>query len=154
MAQKYQFSAVIEAGDGGGAFVVVPFDVEKTFGKKRVKIKAFIEGEPYRGTLVRMGSPHHMLIVLKEIREKVGKTIGDEINVELEEDLEERIVELPADVQTALDAEPAAQAYFSILSYSHQREYVQWITDAKREETRQDRIKRMIEMLVQGKSEH
>jgi hypothetical protein len=154
VAQNYQFSAVIEAGDGGGAFVVVPFDVEKTFGKKRVKIKAFIEGEPYRGTLVRMGSPHHMLIVLKEIREKVGKTIGDEINVELEEDLEERIVELPADVQTALEAEPAAQAYFNKLSYSHQKEYVQWVTDAKREETRQDRIKRMIEMLIQGKSEH
>ncbi len=154
MAQKYQFRAVIEAGDGGGAFVVVPFDVEKTFGKKRVKIKAIIEGEPYRGTLVRMGSPHHMLIVLKEIREKVGKTMGDVVSVELEEDLEERIVEVPADIQTALEAESAAQTYFSNLSYSHQREYVQWVTDAKREQTRQSRIKRMIEMLVQGKSEH
>jgi hypothetical protein len=154
MAQKYQFRAVIEAGDGGGAFVVVPFDVEKTFGKKRVKIKAIIEGEPYRGTLVRMGSPHHMLIVLKEIREKVGKTMGDVVSVELEEDLEERIVELPTDIRTALEAEPAAQTHFSNLSYSHQREYVQWVTDAKREETRQSRIKRMIEMLRQGKSEH
>jgi hypothetical protein len=154
MAQKYQFRAVIEAGDGGGAFVVVPFDVEKTFGKKRVKVKAIIEGEPYRGTLVRMGSPHHMLIVLKDIREKVGKTMGDVVSVELEEDLEERIVELPTDIQTALEAEPAAQTFFRNLSYSHQREYVQWVTDAKREETRQARIKRMIEMLRQGKSEH
>ncbi len=98
MAQKYQFHAVIEAGDGGGAFVIVPFDVEKTFGKKRVKINAIIDGEPYRGTLVRMGTPHHMLLVLKEIREKIGKTIGDEVTVELEEDLEERIVEVPADI--------------------------------------------------------
>lgn len=154
MAQKYQFRAVIEAGDGGGAFVIVPFDVEKTFGKKRVKINAIIDGEPYRGTLVRMGTPHHMLLVLKEIREKIGKTIGDEVTVELEEDLEERIVEVPADIQTALEGEPAAQAYFSHLSYTHQREYVQWVTDAKREETRQARIKRMIEMLIQGKSEH
>ena len=38
MSEKYQFRAVIEPGDGGGAFVIVPFDVEKTFGKKRVKI--------------------------------------------------------------------------------------------------------------------
>jgi hypothetical protein len=153
MNQKYQFHAVIKAGDGGGAFVIVPFDVEKTFGKKRVKINATIDGEPYRGTLVRMGTPHHMLLVLKEIREKIGKSVGDEIAVELEEDLEERIVEVPVDIQKALEMEPVAQAYFNRLSYTHQREYVQWVTDAKREQTRQSRIKRMIEMLVQGKNE-
>jgi hypothetical protein len=154
MTQKYQFRAVIEAGDGGGAFVVVPFDVEKTFGKKRVKIKALIDGEPYRGTLVRMGSPHHMLLVLKDIREKIGKTVGDEINVDLVEDLEERNVEVPADIQTAMKEKPDALDYFNHLSYTHQREYVQWVTEAKREETRQTRIKHMIEMLIQGKSEH
>jgi len=154
MNQKYQFQAVIEAGDGGGAFVIVPFDVEKTFGQKRVKIIATIDGEPYRGTLVRMGSPHHMLLVLKEIREKIGKSIGDEVSVELQQDLEERIVEVPDDLQNALEAEPKAQAWFSRLSYSHKREYVRWVTDAKREETRQARIKHMIEMLIQGISEH
>jgi hypothetical protein len=152
--QKYQFRAVIEAGDGGGAFVIVPFDVEKTFGKKRVKIIATIDGEPYRGSLVRMGSPHHMLLVLKEIREKIGKTIGDEVAVELEEDLKERIVVVPEDLQKALEAEPTAQAYFNRLSFSHQKEYVQWVTGAKHEETRQARITRMIDMLNQGKSGH
>jgi predicted RNA-binding protein (virulence factor B family) len=154
MSQKYQFRALIESGDGGGAFVIVPFDVEKTFGKKRVKIKAIIDSEPYRGTLVRMGTPHHMLLVLKEIREKIGKSVGDEVAVELEEDLEERLVEVPADLQEALEAQPAAHAYFNRLSYSHQREYVQWITQAKREQTREDRINRMIEMLLQNKSEN
>jgi len=151
--QKYQFRAVIEEGDSGGAYVIVPFDVEKTFGKKRVKIKSTIDGEPYQGTLVRMGSPHHILLVLKDIRVKIGKTIGDEVNVELEEDLEMRKVEVPQDVHQALEADPAAQAYFYHLSYTHQREYIQWITAAKREETHQNRIKRMIEMLYQGKSE-
>ena len=95
-----------------------------------------------------------MLLVLKEIREKIGKSVGDEVAVELEEDLEQRQVEVPADVQKALEAEPAAQAYFNRLSYSHQREYIQWITEAKREQTRQSRIKKMIELLDQGKSEH
>jgi hypothetical protein len=154
VSQKYRFQAVIEAGDGGGAYVIVPFDVEKTFGKKRVKIKAIIDGEPYRGTLVRMGTPHHMLLVLKEIREKIGKSVGDEVSVELEEDFEERQVEVPPDLLEALEAQPAALAYYRLLSYTHQREYVRWITDAKREQTRQDRIKRTIEMLNQGKSEH
>ncbi len=154
MSQKYNFHAVIEPGDSGGAFVTIPFDVEKTFGQKRVKIKAMIDGEPYRGTLVRMGTPHHMLLVLKEIRQKIGKSIGDEVTVELEEDLELRQVTVPADLQRALQAEPAAQAFFNQLSFTHQREYVRWIEEAKREETRQSRVQRTVEMLLKGKSEH
>lgn len=154
MSQKYLFHAMIEPAGGGGTFVIIPFDVEKTFGKKRVKIKATIDGELYRGALVRMGTPHYILIVLKEIRAKIGKSFGDEVTVELEEDLELRQVEVPADLQKALGAEPDAQAFFNRLSYTHQREYVRWITEAKREQTRQARIQRTIEMLIKGKSEH
>jgi hypothetical protein len=49
---KKKFKAVIQECRGGGACVTVPFDVEKEFGQKRVKIKATIDGEPYRGLLV------------------------------------------------------------------------------------------------------
>jgi uncharacterized protein YdeI (YjbR/CyaY-like superfamily) len=101
-----------------------------------------------------MGTPYHMLLVLKEIREKIGKSFGDEVAVELEEDLDPRQVEVPADLQQALQAEPNAQAFFNRLSYTHQKEYVRWIEEAKREETRQVRIQRTIEMLLQSKSEH
>ena len=154
MSQKYKFTATIENAGGGGAYITVPFDVEKTFSKKRVKVKASINGEAYRGTLVRMGTPDHMLPVLKEIRQKIGKSFGDEVTVEMEEDFETRQVELPEDVQQALLDNPAEQAFFNRLSYTHQKEYVQWVTEAKREETRQKRILGMIEMLKQGKSEH
>ena len=41
--------------DNGGAFVEIPFDVEKAFGKKRVPVRATIDGEPYRGSLVARG---------------------------------------------------------------------------------------------------
>lgn len=154
MTQSIRFRAVIEDAGGGGAYVTIPFDVEKTFGKKRVKIKATIEGEPYRGTLVRMGSPNHMLLVLKEIREKIGKSFGDEVVIELEEDLEPRQVDVPSDLKQALQANPKAQSIFSRLSYTHQREYVRWVTEAKRDHTRMDRVQRTIELLTQGKSEH
>jgi len=154
MTQKFQFRAVIENAGGGGAYVTIPFDVEKAFGKKRVKVMATIEGEPYRGTLVRMGSPHHMLPVLKEIREKIGKSFGDDVAVELEEDLELRQVDIPPDLQQALEANPKAHELFNRLSYTHQREYVRWVTEAKRDQTRLDRVQRTIELLIQGKSEH
>lgn len=154
MNKKIQFHAVIEAAGGGGAYVIIPFDVEEIFGKKRVKVKANIDGEPYRGTLVRMGSPHHMLLVLKEIREKIGKSFGDEVFVELEEDFDQRVVDIPPDLMQALEAAPQAHAFFNQLSFTHQKEYVQWITEAKRSETRLERVRRTIELLLQGKSEH
>jgi len=154
MNQRYKFKGVITDAGGGGAYVIIPFDVEKSFGKKRVKIKATIDGQPYRGTLVRMGSPHHMLLVLKEIREKIGKSFGDEVDIELEEDLDERQVEIPPDLQQTLLANPDAQSFFNRLSYTHQKEYVRWVVEAKRPQTRQERLYKMIELLSQGKSEH
>lgn len=154
MTQKLQFRAVIKNAGGGGAYVEIPFDVEQVFGKKRVKVVALIEGQPYRGTLVRMGSSNHMLPVLKEIRQKIAKGFGDEISVELEEDLEPRQVELPADLQQALESDPAAREQFDKLSYTHRKEYVRWVLEAKRPETRQGRLRRTLEMLRQGKIVH
>jgi hypothetical protein len=150
----HKFKATIMDPGEGGAFVIIPFDVEQAFGKKRVKIKAMIEGEPYRGTLVRMGSPYHVLIILKEIRQKIGKTFGDEISIELEEDHDERKVELPADFLEALHTVPEAKVFFEKLSYTHQKEYVQWFSEAKRPATRQQRIQQSIEMLMRGQREH
>ena len=154
MTKTHQFHAVIEDAGGGGAYVTIPFDVEKTFGKKRVKIKASFDGEAYRGTLVRMGGPQHLLPVLKEIRKRIGKSFGDDVFVELEEDLEPRQVELPPDLQQALETNSAAYDYFNHLSYTHQKEYLNWIIEAKRNKTRQRRILQMIAMLEQGKRGH
>lgn len=151
---SHTFRAIIEDAGGGGAFVSVPFDVEKAFGKKRVKVLATIEGVPYRGSMVRMGSECHLLPVLKEIREQIGKTFGDEIEVTVEEDTQPRVVSVPDDLRLALEAEPAALAFFEKLAYTHQKEYVRWVEEAKRAETRLSHIQKTIEMLKQGKREH
>jgi hypothetical protein len=144
---KKTFKAVIQNAGGGGAFVEVPFDVEKEFGSKKPKVKALIEGIPYRGTLVRMGSDCHLLLVLKSIREQAGKTFGDEVKVTVEPDTEERVVEIPAELKKAFRTEKEVKVLFEKLSYTHRREYVMWINEAKKEETRQKRIVKTIEML-------
>ncbi|MBI2418435.1 MAG: DUF1905 domain-containing protein [Ignavibacteriales bacterium] len=149
---RIQFTAEIKHAGGGGAFVEVPFDVEKTYGKKRVKIQALFEGVPYRGTLVRMKSECHMLIILKEIREKTGKQPGDTVHVELWEDTEPRVVLIPDDVTEMLKSS-GLQEIFEKLSYTHQREYINWITEAKRTGTRLNRIEKMGTMLQAGKKE-
>ena len=151
MPKKHTFTAVIQNAGGGGAFVEVPFDVEEAFGSKKPKVKALIERVPYRGLLVRMGGPNHILIILKGIREKIGKTFGDEVTVSVEADTEPRVIEVPAELKKAFKTEKEAKAFYDKLSYTHQREYVNWINEAKKEETRQNRIVKTIEMLKEGK---
>lgn len=151
MTKKHSFTAVIINAGGGGAFVEVPFDVEKAFGSKKPKVKAMIEGVPYRGLLVRMGGEHHILIILKGIREQVGKTFGDKIKVTVEADIQPRVIEIPKDLSKELKKDKQAKTFFDSLSYTHQKEYVQWILEAKRDETRERRIVKTIEMLKDKK---
>jgi uncharacterized protein YdeI (YjbR/CyaY-like superfamily) len=73
------------------------------------------------------------------------------VNVEVEKDEEERVVELPEDFKNALKENPQAQENFNKLSYTHQKEYVNWITGAKRAETRNRRIEKTISLLTLDK---
>lgn len=61
-------------------------------------------------------------------------------------------VRAPADLRAALQKDTKARASFGTLRPSHKREYVEWITEAKRDETRQKRIATTIEWLREGKS--
>ena len=58
---------------------------------------------------------------------------------------------LPLDLSSALAMDSEAQSIFDNLPLSHQREYIKWIEEAKKEETRARRILKAIEMLKQGK---
>lgn len=153
MSKKHTFTTVIQNAGGGGAFVEVPFDVEAAFGSKKPKVKATIEGVPYRGILTRMGTDYHMLIILKSIRERIGKTFGDEVKIIVEADMEPRVVEVPPELQKQFKVEKEAKAFFEKLSYTHQREYVTYITEAKKPETRVRRVEQTIEMLNNKKKE-
>ncbi len=144
--KEYKFKAKLLPAGGGGAFVEFPYDVEKEFGKGRVPIQCNIDGEPYRGTMIKYGSPRHMIPVLKSIREKIRKGIGEEVKIRLIEDKLERIIEVPADLNRLLKKNRLA-GLFDKLSYSHKKEYVQWIVGAKKEETRMNRLEKTIEKL-------
>ena len=148
--KTYKFKARIEAAGDGGACVFFPYDVEKEFGTKgRVPVKATFDGVPYTGSMLKYGAPQHMLGILKAIREQIGKGPGDTIDVTVTKDEEERKLEVPVDMAKLLKKEKLAEV-FAKLSYTHQKEYCRWITEAKREETRRNRLVKMVVMLRSG----
>jgi Bacteriocin-protection, YdeI or OmpD-Associated/Domain of unknown function (DUF1905) len=144
-----RFEAKLEATQGGGAVVVVPFDVQEAFGSKRPPVRATVNGHSFRTTIAPMGG-RSLLGLNRDVRDGAGVTVGETVSVELEPDDEPRVVEVPSDFAALLAENPGARAPFNALSYTHRKEYVRWITDAKRDKTRQGRLRRSIEMLQQG----
>ena len=148
--KRYKFKATIESAGRGGAYILFPYDVEKEFGTKgRVPVNATFDGMPYRGSLVKYGKPQHMLGLLKGIREEIGKGPGDSVSVELWKDAAERTVEAPAPLEAAMKKADLLPV-FEALSYTHRREYCRWISEAKKDDTRQRRVEKAIEMLKAG----
>lgn len=145
--KKYKFKTKIEAGDGGGAYVLFPYDTEKEFDTRgRVPVKATFNGVPYTGSLIKYGNPLHMLPMLKAIRAQTGTKPGDTIEVVVWKDEEVRTLEVPAQFQKLMKKE-GLLPFFEELSYTHRKEYCRWITEAKKEETRAKRLDKAIEML-------
>jgi bifunctional DNA-binding transcriptional regulator/antitoxin component of YhaV-PrlF toxin-antitoxin module len=148
--KTYKFKARIEGASLGGACVYFPYNVEEEFGTKgRVPVKATFDGVPYSGSLVKYGAPQHMLGILKNIREQIGKGPGDTVEVTIEKDETERTVEVPPEFQKLLKTEKLLPV-FEKLSYTDKREYCRWITGAKRDETRASRLAKAVEMLRGG----
>ena len=65
-----------------------------------------------------------------------------------------KTLEVPPELRRELKKDKKASETFENFSYSHKKEYVEWITEAKREETKAERVKKTIEWLTEGKSRH
>ena len=80
------------------------------------------------------------------VRKAAGIEVGDRVAVDLEVDRESRSIEPPRDLAKALGAAGMRNG-FAALSPSHQKEYVLWLDDAKRPETRVRRLDKIVEKL-------
>lgn len=149
---RIEFDGRIKTAENGGAFVEFPHDVEEFYGVKgRVPVKVTFDGIPYRGSMVKMGSERHLLLILKEIRERLGKGRGDTIRVTVDLDDAPRVIVLAGDVESAFKKAGVLET-FRAMSFSHQREYHLAIEEAKQAETRRRRIDKAIAELHAKKS--
>lgn len=132
--------------------VEIPYDVQKVHkARGRVPVKVTFDGHPYRGSIFPMGG-RHILGVTKEVRSAIGKDIGDRVTVALERDRDERVIETPPELDKALRGHRKERATWNKLSYTHRREFAQWITEAKKPETRARRAAKAVQMLTRGET--
>jgi len=151
---KREFETTL-LGRGPGSswvYIAIPFDVAAVFGSKsRVPVSGTINGFAFRTSLVPEGDGTHYMAVNKTMQAGAGAKRGDPVAVVMERDLAERVVEVPAELDDALRRATAAREAFSSLSFSHRKEYADWIGSAKKPETRIARARKAVTMLTTGK---
>jgi hypothetical protein len=131
--------------EGNLCAIRVPFDPKEVFGKVRAPVKVTLNGYTYRSTIASMGG--QMLIPLRASHREAAGLEGDEtLPVTLELDTGKREIKPPADLVKALKAAPPAWTNWQSLSFSHQREHVEAIEEAKKPETRARRIAAAVAM--------
>jgi hypothetical protein len=147
-----RFESVVELGGRTATGIPVPDEVIEALGaSKRPPVTITVNGYTYRTTAVPMAG-RFLVPLSAEHRESAGVQAGDRVVVDIENDAAPREVELPSDLAEAMD--DAARAAYDGLSYSHRKEWVRWVEEAKKPETRATRIEKTVAGLKDGRKTH
>lgn len=145
------FTATVLCPDEGpGHAVAVPFDAVEVFGRPRPPVLVTVPGhEPFRTTIASYGGTG-WIGLRKAQREDLMVGEGDEITMTVSFDDVPRVAEVPPELAAALAANPQAAENFEGLSYSHSREYAEWVREAKRPATRERRAEQAVERILRS----
>ena len=144
-----EFRTTVTLGGKTATGLQVPEDVVTALGAgKRPPVVVTVGGHTYRTTVAPMGGAFWIPLAA-EHREAAGLTAGDEVDVVVEHDPAPREVALPDDLATAFDDD--VRAFFDGLAPSHRKEWVRWVEEAKKPETRAARVQKTVESLRAGK---
>lgn len=137
-------------GKGGWTFARIPEilqDKKASFGW--VTVKGSIDDYKINHyKLMPMGNGSLFLPVKASIRKVIGKKEGDLIRVILFPDND--LFSIPPEILDCLRDEPVAYTHFASMTISQQKQYIDWIYEAKKESTRIDRIATAIHRISNG----
>ena|SRR3712207_3263334 len=144
-----EFRATVVLGGKTATGIQVPDEIVERLGSgKRPPVVVTVGGHTYRTTVAPMGGAFWIPLAA-EHREAAGVAADQEVDVTIELDAAPREVALPDDLAAAMD-EPA-RTTFAGLAPSHKKEWVRWVEEAKKPETRAARIAKTVESLREGK---
>ena len=149
-----KFRTTIELSGKTATGIVVPGEVVAALGGgQRPAVQVTVGAHTYRSTIGSMGG-RFLVPLSSENRNAAGVAPGETAEVTIELDTGPREVTVPGDLAEALAGDPAAQRFFEGLAFTYRKEWVRWITEAKRAETRTARITKAVQALRAGKRSH
>jgi hypothetical protein len=149
MAQRF---TGITSKSGGRVLIRLPFNPDEAWGKKaRHHITGTINGHTYRGSIIS-NSTNYFISLGEAWRRDADIEFGTTVEVVLQPEGPQHDTIAP-DIAAAVSAEPDAQRYFESLATFYRRNYVKWIENAKRPETRAARITETVALLKLGRKQ-
>lgn len=146
-----RFQTTVELGGKTATGMQIPDDVVATLGTgRRPAVRVTVGGHTYRTTVASMGG-RFLVPLSAENRTAAGVAAGDEVDVDIELDDAPREIAVPDDLAAALAADDRARTYFDSLAFTHRKEWVRWIEEAKKPETRTTRVAKTVQSLREGK---
>jgi hypothetical protein len=145
-----RFRAVIAAGPGDSAVITMPFDPDEAWGPKADHpVAGAIDGCRIRARLLPGGSGWVLTLAPKRLS-GMGLAIGDDVIVELAPEGPQR-GDLADDIAAALEANPAAGAFFDTLAQFYRKAYLRWVdATTRRPDLRAARIAQVVDLLAAG----
>lgn len=123
---------------GEWTMAVATVDTRKIFGKGHIRVKGTINGAPIKGvSLMPRKEGNHCIAVKKSIRKAIRKEAGDVVEIILKIDTDE--LEIPMELEAAFEASPEAKQMFESYSFANRKYFVEHITEAKNQSTRDRR---------------
>ena len=137
--------------DATWSFLVLPANASaKLPTRSMTSVEGTLEGEPFQATLEPDGQGSHWLKVDRALRERAGVAVGDTVTLEIAPAAKEPEPGVPVELRKALAANPAAKAVWDDITPVARRDWIHWITSAKKEETRAKRIVVACDKLASG----
>lgn len=136
----------LEPSGPATALVLTDAQVAELGSTRNPPVVVTINGTSQRLRVARMGG-QNLIGLSRAARAALGVEIGQTVTATIELDTAERTVDVPPELMAALAAEPAAQEAFEALPYSRRKEHARQVAEAKKPETRDRRIARILESL-------
>ncbi|RNF86481.1 YdeI/OmpD-associated family protein [Montanilutibacter psychrotolerans] len=134
------------------SFLVLPAQASaKLPTRGMTSVDGVLEGHRFKATLDPDGRGSHWLKVPRALREQAGVGVGDTVAIAITPASVEPEPRVPTDLRKALATVPEARAQWTRLTPAGRRDWIQWITSAKKAETRARRIVNACDMLACGK---
>src|SRR5689334_7027265 len=150
-SQAKTFRGTLERlrGNLGWVIVRIPFDVKKTWGSARPKVRGQVNGAAFRTSVFPEKDGRSFLLINKQLQKDAGIIEGITATFKLEPDTEPREVKIPVEMNQIFSESKRLKKWFESLTYSYHRWIADWIIETKSASSRERRADQIAERLME-----
>jgi hypothetical protein len=145
-ATVFRMQTKLQTPEKGWSGLAIPSDFLGVRG--RVWLRGTLEGHPFWVAAQPMGDGNHWVTVNREMRAEMGLVGDEEVEAVFVQADGPPELTVPDDLRRALESHEEARALFERMSHNHRKEYIRWVAEAKRPETRARRASQAIERII------